>query len=130
MNQNLMIVFICEHGAAKSILAATHFNKLASESDIGMIAIARGTYPDAELSSKVVSGLSEDGLVPTASIPTKLTREELETAQKVVSFCTLPDEYLQKAVVEYWDDIPPLGEDYERFRDAIVTHLEGLINNL
>jgi arsenate reductase (thioredoxin) len=130
MNQNPMIVFICEHGAAKSILAAAYFNKLVPESDLGMIAIARGTHPDAELSSKVVSGLREDGLVPTASIPTKLTREELETAQKVVSFCTLPDEHLQKAVVEYWDDIPPLGEDYERFRDAIVTHLEGLINNL
>ena len=130
MNQNLMIVFICEHGAAKSILAATHFNKLASESDIGMIAIARGTYPDAELSSKVVSGLREDGLIPTASIPTKLTREELETAQKVVSFCTLPDEYLQKAVVEYWDDIPPLGEDYEGFRDAIVSKLKELVRRV
>ena len=130
MNQNPMIVFVCEHGAAKSILAAAYFNKLAPESDLGITAIARGTHPDAELSSRAVSGLSEDGLIPTESIPTKLTREELETAQKVVRFCRLPDEYLQKVVVEYWNDIPPLGDDYERSRDAIVAHLKELINNL
>ena len=130
MNQNPKIVFVCEHGAAKSILAAAYFNTLASEIDLAMTAVARGTHPDAELSSRVVSGLSEDGLLPTESIPTKLTREELETAQQVVSFCTLPAEYLQKAVVEYWDDIPPVSEDYERSRDVIIQHLKELIKTL
>jgi protein-tyrosine-phosphatase len=130
MNQNPKIVFVCAHGAAKSILAAAYFNTLASENDLAMTAVARGTHPDAELSSRVVSGLSEDGLLPTESIPTKLTREELETAQQVVSFCTLPAEYLQKAVVEYWDDIPPVSEDYERSRDVIIQHLKELIKTL
>ena len=130
MNQNPMIVFVCEHGAAKSILAAAYFNKLASESDLGMTAIARGTHPDVELSSKTVSGLREEGLTPTESIPVRLTREEMESAQRVVSFCTLPEEYGHKVVVEYWDDVPPFSEDYERSRDVIIEHLKELIKTL
>ena len=125
-----MIVFVCEHGAAKSILAAAYFNKLARESNLGLTAIARGTNPDAELSSRVTAGLHEDGLSATESVPTRLTLEEVESAQRVVSFCTLPDEYLQKAVVEYWHDIPDISEDYGRARDTIVRHLKELINDL
>jgi protein-tyrosine-phosphatase len=130
MDQNPMVVFICEHGAAKSILAAAYFNKLARESNLGLTAIARGTHPDLELSSRTITGLREDGLSATESVPTRLTLEEIESAQRVVSFCRLPDEYLQKAVVEYWHDIPDISEDYGRARDTIVRHLKELINDL
>lgn len=130
MHQNPMIVFVCEHGAAKSILAAAYFNELARERNLGLTAIARGTNPDAELSAKTITGLQEDGLTSTESIPIRLTREEIESAQRVVSFCTLPQEYGHKVVVEYWDDVPPVSEDYERSRDAIVEHLKELIKTL
>ena len=125
-----MIIFVCEHGAAKSILAAAYFNKLASENDLGLTAVARGTLPDAELSSTTITSLREDGLLPTESIPTKLTSGEVESAHRIVSFCPLPEGYTQKARVEYWYDIPPVSEDYERSRDAIVKHLKELINDL
>jgi protein-tyrosine-phosphatase len=130
MNKNPTIIFVCEHGAAKSILAAAYFNKLASEKDLGFTAVARGTHPDAELSSQTITGLRQDGLIPAESIPTKLTQAEVESAHRIVSFCPLPGEYSKKARVEYWDDIPPVSEDYERFRDAIVKHLEELIKAL
>lgn len=125
-----MIVFVCEHGAAKSVLAAAHFNRLAREKRLSLHAIARGTHPDAELSAKTVSGLAEDGLTPEESIPRKLTGEDLESAQRIVSFCDLPDEYHQKSNVERWDDIPAVGEDYQKARDAIVARLETLIQHL
>jgi arsenate reductase (thioredoxin) len=129
MDQNPMIVFVCEHGAAKSILAAAYFNKLARESNLGLTAMARGTNPDAELSSRTITGLREDGLSATESVPTRLTLVEIESAQRVVSFCTLPDEYLHKAVVEYWHDIPDISADYGRARDTILRHLKELIND-
>jgi arsenate reductase len=130
MNQNPMIIFVCEHGAAKSILAAAYFNKLASGNDLGLIAVARGTHPDAELSSKTITGIREDGLIPTESIPTKLTPEEVESAHRIVSFCPLPEEQTQKARVEYWYDVPPVSEHYERSRDVIIEHLKELIKTL
>jgi protein-tyrosine-phosphatase len=130
MPQDPTIIFVCEHGAAKSIIAAAYFNKLARENNVGLNAIARGTHPDAELSSNTITGLREDGLFPTESIPTKFAQKEMESAQRVISFCTLPDEYRHKVVVEYWDDVPPVSEDYERSRDAIVEHLKELIYTL
>lgn len=124
MNQNSMIVFVCEHGAAKSFIAAAYFNKLAREANLNLRAIARGTHPDAELSSKTMAGLGQDGLTPTELIPTELTWEDIESAERIVSFCDLPEEYHQKAIVEQWDDIPPVNEDYQKARDAIVSRLQ------
>jgi arsenate reductase (thioredoxin) len=125
-----VIVFVCEHGAAKSIIAATYFNRLAREKNLSLHAIARGTHPDAELSAKTVAGLREDGLSPAESIPTKLTWEDLKSAQQIVSFCDLPEEYDQKVSVEQWLDIPPIGENYRQTRDAIVARLQKLIERL
>jgi len=130
MSQNPVILFVCEHGAAKSIIAAAHFNRLAREENLSLRAVARGTHPDAELSPKAAAGLREDGLTPTESIPEKLTREEIDSAQRIVSFCDLPEEYHQKAIIEQWHEIPPVSEDYEKSRGAILDRIRKLIENL
>ena len=51
--QTPVVIFVCEHGAAKSILSAAIFNKLARERGLNLRAIARGTNPDPEISPKV-----------------------------------------------------------------------------
>ena len=91
MAQN-RIIFVCEHGAAKSILAATYFNQLAEQAGLSVRAIARGTNPDSELSEATIRGLSGDGLIPTESTPQQLSLSDLQAAQRIVSFCELPDE--------------------------------------
>jgi protein-tyrosine-phosphatase len=128
MNQNRIVVFVCEHGAAKSILAATYFNKLASEKGLNLIAIARGTNPDDELSPRTVTGLSNDGLQPTEPTPQKLTEADLQNAERVITFCELPVENRQKAVVERWENVPPVSEDYGKARDVIVEHIHQFLN--
>src|SRR5688500_10210927 len=75
MNQdNPIIVFVCEHGAAKSVIAAAYFNKLAQQANSEVRAIARGTHPDRELSPKAITGLKDDGLSPTERVPQQLSR--------------------------------------------------------
>jgi arsenate reductase len=128
MHQNKIVVFVCEHGAAKSIIAASYFNKLANETNSGLRAIARGTNPDQEISPKTMLGLSNDGLAPTESTPQKLSLADLKSAQRIVTFCELPMEYHNKVAIEQWDDIPPVSEDYEKARDAIIARLYLLIN--
>ena len=129
MTQPKTIVFLCEHGAAKSIIAAAYFNKLAQEMDLDSRAIARGTYPDPELSATAIAGLHEDGLTPTESFPQKLSMEDVESAMKIISFCELPNGYDTKAV-EQWENVPPVSENYERSRDAIVERINQLIINI
>lgn len=123
---NVTILFICEHGAAKSVIAAAYFNKLSIEKKLNLRAIARGTNPDAELSPNTVAGLQADGLPPTESIPQKLSLADVESADRVVTFCELPEEYRSEAV-EQWDGVPPVSEDYEKARDAIIERIHRLI---
>jgi protein-tyrosine-phosphatase len=130
MSDHPHIVFVCEHGAAKSIIAAAYFKKLAREKDLSLTAIARGTHPDAELSSKTIAGLREDGLTPTESVPRKFSLEDMEAAQRIISFCELPEQYQKKAIIEQWDSIPPVSENYEKSRDAILEWINELLNRI
>src|SRR4030095_10956821 len=127
MHQEPIIIFVCEHGAAKSIIAATYFNKLASERNLAIRAIARGTSPDQELSTKTMDGLRQDGLTPMESSPQKLTSSEVESAHQIISFCELPKEYEEKAIIEQWDNIPPVSENYKIARDAILEKLNTML---
>ena len=130
MLKDNVIVFVCEHGAAKSIIAAAYFNKLANGSGLQARAISRGTHPDAELSPKAVAGLQADGLAPIESFPQKLSSDDVESAQRVITFCELPKEYHVKAVVEQWDGVPPVSEDYDKARNSIVEKLNLLIDDI
>ena len=130
MPQNPVIIFVCEHGAAKSVIAAAYFNKLATEAGLELKAIARGTSPDNELSPNTIAGLREDGLTPTESIPQKLSLADVESAQRIVSFCELPEEYQKITIMEQWKSIPPVSENYATARDAIIQHLNLLIGNI
>jgi arsenate reductase len=130
MPQDHVIIFVCEHGAAKSIIAAAYFNKLAQETNSHVRASARGTHPDSELSPIAITGLRDDGLTPTESAPQKLSLAEVEFAQQIITFCKLPAEYQQKASVEHWNGVPPVSENYEKARDVILERLKHLINNI
>lgn len=124
------VIFVCEHGAAKSVVAAAYFNLLAKELSLDIHAMARGTNPDAELSPQAVKGLSEDGLRPTEPAPGQLSLEETEASRWIVTFCDLPAEYQTTSIIERWEDVPPVSENYEQARDAIIEHLRRLISTM
>jgi protein-tyrosine-phosphatase len=124
------IIFVCEHGAAKSIIAAAYFNQLVQQKGLDYIVLTRGKNPDPGLSPKTILGLQQDGLVATETMPQKLSVQEVASAQRVISFYELPAEYQQQTIVEQWEDVPPVSEDYEKARDAIIAHLKSLVQSL
>jgi protein-tyrosine-phosphatase len=128
--ENKTIFFVCEHGAAKSIVASAWFNKLAAKNGLDFHSVARGTHPDDELGPKAVSGLANDGLTPAESAPQKLSLADVEAARHMVTFCDLPQEYQDKISTEAWAEVPDISDGYEVARDAIVAHIEKLISRL
>jgi len=128
--QTPVIVFVCEHGAAKSIVAAAYFNRLAAEQHLALRAIARGTNPDKEIAPKVTQGLQSDGLVATESAPTKISKSDLTNAQRVITFCVLPDDYASGIKVEHWDDDLPVSENYTKARDRLIERIRDLLQDL
>lgn len=128
MNQNPIVIFVCEHGAAKSIVAAAYFNQLANEIGSNLRAIARGTNPDEELSPQTIKGLAEDGLTPTEASPQKLTKADIQVAERVITFCDLPIEYQGQAIVERWENIPAVSENYHQARDVIIERIQQILS--
>ena len=127
MDKDSVIVFVCEHGAAKSIVAAAYFNHLAAEMGLDLRAVARGTNPDIEISPQAVQGLFEDGLTPQESVPQKLSSSDVQSAQRVIAFCELPAEYHGRATIERWDGVPPVSGNYKEARDVIIGRIQQML---
>ena len=72
MAQTKKIIFVCEHGAGKSVVAASYFNKLAKERNLDYVAECRGTNPDSSVSLKTQEGLTKDNVYDVNTKPTKL----------------------------------------------------------
>jgi len=130
MNQEPVILFVCEHGSAKSTVAAAHFNRLAGERGLKLRAISRGTNPDEEVAPKAAQGLEADGLTSSAARPQKLSADDVAGAVRIVAFCDLPEGFDKTVPVERWDDIPPVSEDYGKSRDAMVERIKRLLDEL
>jgi len=125
------IVFVCEHGAGKSVIAAAYFNKLAAEKGLRERATYRGANPQAELSEVALKGLREDGLtVPTAK-PGPITSQDVTNATHIFAIgCRLPTQAASSGKADSWDDVPELSDGYAASRDAIKRHVERLIDDL
>jgi len=130
MSENKMVIFVCEHGAAKSVIAATYLNKFAQEKGLRIQVLARGTIPDTGLSGYAVAGLLADGLVPSQLTPQKLSAEEVEAADRVIAFCDLTEAGPVRNNIEYWDSVPAVSEDYAKARDIIVAKVRAVMKDL
>lgn len=127
MTKASKVLFVCEHGAAKSIIAAAYFNKLAHERGLNLQAVARGTIPDNEVSPATIQGLQTDGLTSTELIPQKLLSAEIGSAQRVIVFGDLFNKADHQGIeIENWNDVPPVSMDYQIARDVIMEHLTHL----
>ncbi|MGE0128034.1 MAG: hypothetical protein AB7U82_08140 [Blastocatellales bacterium] len=128
--QTPVIVFVCEHGAAKSIVSAAHFNKLAQERGLNFRAIARGINPDQQIAPIAAKGLKADELKPDESAPKKISKDDLFGARRVITFYLLPDGYPGEVKVESWDGVPPMNEDYGKAREWLIGRINRLLEEL
>jgi protein-tyrosine-phosphatase len=125
------IVFVCEHGAAKSVIAAAHFNRLVKEKGLPYRAISRGVNPDAVIAPAVRSGLSSEGLDVSTWRPTAISDDDIQRAERIVSLATgLPaaKPAIRSKLLE-WNDIPST-QNYSAARAAIVRQVEDLVEKL
>jgi arsenate reductase (thioredoxin) len=123
------VLFVCLHGSAKSLIALEHFRRLAAERGADVEGSSAGTEPDAEVPPKVVQGLLGDGIDVRGRRPRRLTRADLESASRVITFgCELGDLAPPGLALERWDDIPAVSEDFKQARKAIVARLPGLLD--
>jgi len=124
------IVFVCEHGAAKSVIATAYFNKLAAERGLPYRATFRGTSPQAELSQRTVEALRADGVIVPDGKPTAIADTDVDRATHIFAIgCSLPDSARRSGKASDWSDVPE-DRGYPAMRDAIVAHVVRLLDDL
>ncbi len=88
--------------------------------------------PSQTLSSRRRSckdSLLGDGIDVRGRRPRQLTRADVESATRVITFgCELGELAPPGLALEHWDDVPAVSEDFKRARDAIVARLPRLLD--
>jgi protein-tyrosine-phosphatase len=125
------ILFICEHGSAKSIIAAAHFNDLAARNGLRYRAIAQGVHPDKEIPPHVTSGLAAEDLNVRGWQPKRFSEEDALRAERVITLgCALPTSKVFAAdKLQDWN-IPSPSENYQNASRAIAERVALLLKQL
>jgi arsenate reductase len=123
------LVFVCEHGSAKSVIAAAHCRRLAKERGLDIQVVSRGTAPEPAVPAGVRNGLKADGIDVGEFKPTGVSTADLKDATKVISFGPDLSAFTQGSV-EDWSATPAVSDDYDAARSYIVKRLETLLDQL
>jgi len=124
------VIFVCEHGAAKSVIATAYFNALAAERGLPYRAAFRGTSPQDDLSTRAVSGLRADGIGIPDGKPSAIASDDVARATHIFAIgCTLPAAAAKSGKAADWNDVPD-DQGYAPMRDAIVRHVTALLDDL
>jgi protein-tyrosine-phosphatase len=126
------VLFMCPHGAAKSVLASAYFKQLAKERGLNVRVETAGTEPDPDISKTVAEHLTKGGYEVPTSKPRRATAADMETADVVISIgCDLKGLPPPKGTLRQWDDVPPPSEDFARadkmIRERVVALIEELL---
>jgi arsenate reductase len=126
------VVFVCEHGTVKSVIALAYFRQLVQERRLNIRAISRGTAPDSAVPVRVREGLRLDGLLLGPFSPVRFTLADLASAITVVSFDqpSVADIVGGRVPTARWDGLPAASEDYRIARDSIRHRVARLVDSL
>jgi protein-tyrosine-phosphatase len=124
------VLFMCPHGAAKSVLASAYFQKLAKERGLNVRVDSAGTDPDPEVGKAVAAHLTKTGYAIPIEKPRRVTPRDLQEADLVVSLgCDLTGLPRPRGTLLKWD-VPGPGENFTASDQAIRKHVEELVEEL
>lgn len=126
------VVFVCEHGTVKSVVAMALFATLARERHLPVRAVSRGTAPDADIPTVVRAGLRRDRLALDGFTPARFTESDLTGALAVISFDqpSVADLVAGRVPTSAWDSLPAVSANYDVARDAIRRRVTRLVDSL
>jgi protein-tyrosine-phosphatase len=126
------VVFVCEHGSVKSLIAAEWFNRLAAERGLAVRAASRGLAPDPAVPASIAEKLRGDGFEVAAFRPRALAPSDLDGAARLVMIGAPLPAWASGAAVatERWDGIPPASQGYAASRDALRERIATLLHAL
>ena len=129
--QQPLVLFVCQHGAAKSVLAAELLERKASELHVPIDVRAAGIDPSEAIADGLLTLFPDRADQLRGRRPRRVERGDVESASVTVTFNVESDELPAKPNRQLaWDDIPAVSEDLASARDAIDRRVGELIARL
>lgn len=127
-----LVLFLCPQGGAKSVIAASYFNRLAEQRGLPYTAVAAAAEsPYDAVPAPVAAYLLREGYMVVSFKPHRATPSDFRGAAKVIAIgCDLACVDAYGAAIERWDDVPKVSEDLPGSAAAIRRHVEALIAQL
>jgi arsenate reductase len=131
--QELQVLFVCEHGNVKSLMAASYFNQMARERKLPFRAISRGSAPDSTtVPPAIIAGLRQESFEVADFHPAAVAPADVAASRQLVLINSeLPASTLAGGIsTERWLDVPPASVNYPAARDSLRAHVARLIDRL
>jgi protein-tyrosine-phosphatase len=124
------ILFMCPHGAGKSVLATAYFKQQARARGLDINVQTAGTEPDPAVAPIVAQHLKANGYEVPVARPRLVADEDLAGADMVVSLgCDLSGRKV-RGDLRRWDDVPSPSADFAAADAAIKHHVDMLVDEL
>jgi len=121
------VLFLCPHGAAKSVIAAAMFYELIRRRHMEITVSSAGIEPDDEINPIAVETLRARQL-PIPDAPQLVTKHHVERADIVVSLgCAIDNLPAQPRRWVDWSDAPAASEDVDGLCEVLTSRLETLL---
>lgn len=125
------VLFICPHGAAKSVLASAYFQRAAKERGLNVRVESAGTDPQDAVSLAVADHLRRQGYRVPVATPRAVTPDDLQAADVVISLgCDLSGLPVKAGTLQEWDEVPGPSEDPRGADEAIRRRVTALVEEL
>ena len=86
------VLFLCPHGAAKSVLASAYFQRVANERGLNVRVESAGTDPDPTVAPAIAAHLKKNGYEVPVATPRRVTAADMAAADVVISIgCDVKD---------------------------------------
>jgi arsenate reductase (thioredoxin) len=127
------VLFVCERGNVKSLMAASYFNQLATERNLPLRAVSRGVSPNStSVPPAITAGLLAEGIQVDNYRPVALSPDDAPQSRHVVAIGTDLPRTAQppEANIERWNDVPAASTNYAAARDSLRAHVRDLLERL
>jgi protein-tyrosine-phosphatase len=124
------VLFVCDHGSVKSLMAAALFDEAAARRGLAVRALSRGVNPDARTCLDRRGHGNER--IRRREFPARLSEQDVAGAARVIAIGVdlSKHEGEARAPIASWDDVPPASVDYPRTRDDLARRIETLLDEL
>jgi protein-tyrosine-phosphatase len=126
----LTVLFLCTDGATESVVAAAHFQRLATERGLHVRTDAVGMKPLARTPASVMQHLKKNGYPPLTRAPRQATAKDLDVADVIVSIGADVTLLRPRGRLEEWRDVPNLTAHADRAAEVIRARVRDLVDEL